>query len=379
VQHKVRILSYSSIFLIAFCLGLSLAGCVNNSSEKSKNRIHSKRIELEPVWTNLGIDEGAADMEIGHAAIESAEFSSNEKYIVSSARLGRNLKVWDTYKGELIFDFISPGELRIAIFSPDNKFLLAGGEFNQVLIWRVADWNLIKTIEFEGSVEGMQFSRDQKLLAVGDKAGMITLIDANNFNIIKSVHQRENRSTETIVPRSDINSLVFSTGNEYLITGSIDGQIKIWFVPDLKLIKTLDSGTSSIKSVRINQKGNCIASASTASEWGDENAIKMWDFSTGDLMHTLTFPDGVEAVEFSPVGNYLFCGGGGKIESNRKSRQGYIYVYYIPEDILMEPIKQVYRENVFRSKYLHINKSGTKMVTAHEDGTVRLWNIIHKK
>lgn len=340
--------------------------------------MNSGRIAFEPVWTNLGDEEGALDMEMGRAAVESAEFSFDEKFIVSSARMGKNLKVWNAESGEVIFEHVCPGEMKIAIFSPDNKYLLAGGEFNQILIWRVADWNLIKTIEFEGSVETMRFSNNRKLLAVGDEAGLITLINSHDFNKLKSIYQRENESDVNIIPRADINTLVFSPEDDYLITGGIDGKIKIWFVPDLKLIKTLDAGTSSIKSVRISQKGNCIASASSASQWGNENAITLWDFKSGDLLHTLTFPAGMEAVEFSPEGNYLFCGGGGRIEGSYKTQEGYIYVYYIPEDFLTEPIKQVHREDVFRSEYLNINKSGTRMVSAHEDGTVRLWNIIYK-
>lgn len=363
--------------LIGCCFVLLLNSCSYNASEKSTGIIKSGRIFIEPVWTNLGDDEGAIDMDMGKAAVESAVFSPNGKYIASSARLGKNLKVWNAKNGNLIFEHVCPDELKIAIFSPDNKYLLTGGEFKQIMIWKVTDWSLVKTIGFEGSVESMQFSHNRKLLAVGDEAGMVTLIDSDDFTVIKSVYQRENSLEESFVPRPDINSVVFSPGDEYLVTGSIDGKIKIWFVNDLKLIKTLDAGTSSIKSVRLNSKGNCIASASAASAWGNESAVKMWDFNSGELMHSLTFPAGMEAVEFSPDGNYLFCGGGGKVENTGKSPEGYIYVYFIPEDFLSEPIKQVHREKVFRSEYLHINQEGDKLVSSHEDGTVRLWNIIY--
>ncbi len=364
--------------IVVFFTILLATQCHNKSNVSYNGTKNPSRLVIEPVWTKLADNSGSVDLEMDRAAAESAEISFNDKFIVSTGRLGKNLKVWDLATGKIVFETVCPGELKIAVFSPDSKFLLAGGEFNQVLIWQVDNWLPYKTIDFEASVEGMRFSYNGKFLAVGDEAGIITIIETKEFEKIKTVLHRDNETKYEAVPRSDVNSIDFTPEDDYLVSGCIDGTIKIWYFPDMNLIKTLESGTSSVKSVRVSRKGNCIASATCASEWGNENAVKIWDFKSGELLHMLTFPDGVEAVEFTPDGNFLLCGGGGRVEDNAKTTEGYIYIYYIPENFLTDAIKQVFRKDVFRLEYLNLNKSGDKLVSAHEDGTVRLWNIVEK-
>ena len=53
----------------------------------------------------------------------------------------------------------------------------------------------------------------------------------------------------------------------------------------------------------------------------------------------------------------------------------FIYVYRIPADPLKEEITPVTRKPEFRSEYLHFSRDGKQLVTAHEDGTVRLWQV----
>lgn len=364
------------IWLVTLVLLVTVIGCKKPGPNKEEKGLPS-RIKFNSEWITLGDDKGELDKENGKAAVESVEFSSDGKFIISAGRSG-NLRVWDSGSGKIVFDHLCDNELKTAVFSPDGKFILAGGESKKIMIWKVSDWTLYKTIDFEASVEGIRFSHNQKMFAAGDEAGMISLFDYDSFEKINTIHHGED-SIHTFIPRSDVNSVDFSSDDKYLVSGSINGQIKIWYVPELELIKTLNSGSSSIKSVRVNQGNHCIASASTSSSWGNENMVKIWDFKSGEMLHSLSFPGGMESVEFSPDGKYLYCGGGARNDSIGKSPKGYIYVYYIPDDFLTEPIKQVHKEDVFRSEYLNIDREGRALVSAHEDGTVRLWSILYKR
>jgi hypothetical protein len=61
---------------------------------------------------------------------------------------------------------------------------------------------------------------------------------------------------------------------------------------------------------------------------GNENAIKMWDFKSGDLMHTLTFPAGMEAVEFSSEEITFFAEVEVKLKIQEITRRIYLCLLY---------------------------------------------------
>ncbi len=380
--YLLRNISFIFLFVII------ITKCQEKSSEQDKFTAGARQnrwVELEAVWVGLGDRNGEIDKERGMACVETAEFSNNNEYIVSGSALGSEVIVWNTKTGKKVFEHVYDNQVEVTAFSPDDKYFLAGGGFKKLVIWKTSDWKLHKEINFLASIEGLRFSHDNKLLAVGDEAGMITLIDVSSWTVIKTAMHGYNEITNidsTLLFQSDVNSIDFSPDDQYLVSGGIDGKIKIWFLPELKIIKTIDAHSSSVKSVRINPKGHCIASASVAlfpggiESLSGDNSIKIWDFNTSDLIHTLKFPLGMEAVEFTPDGDYLMGGGReGKYNVEGESGEGNIYVYYIPDNIHTEPILQVHKEPVFRSEYLDISNDGKLLVSSHEDGTVRLWNV----
>ena len=107
-----------------------------------------------------------------------------------------------------------------------------------------------------------------------------------------------------------------------------------------------------------------------------DNSVRVWDFATGKQLAHFKHPKGMEAVEFSPDGKYLLAGGrqGGGYEAKTVTN-GFIYVYRIPADPQKEAITLVTKKPLFRSEYLHFSRDGRQLVTAHEDGTVRLWQV----
>jgi WD40 repeat protein len=334
------------------------------------------RINLEPEWIALGDKFGAVDSENGSAAVEIAVFSPDKNFIASGSRLGKSLNVWNT-KGELVFEKDCNGYVSAMDFSPDGEFLVVAGKFNQLLVFETSNWNLIHEIDLISQIECVDFSNNGDLLALGRFDGYVSFIETRNFSFTDSLlHGNNGEIAKIKETRGDVNSLDFSDDGQYLITGGFDGNIKIWFLPEMKLIKSIKAHDNSIKSVRINKKGNCIASASAGVEYTSDNSIKLWDFNTGELLHKLEFQMGMEAVEFSPEGHYLVGGGQeGKTDSLGVECKGHIYFYNIPDNLLTEPVKQIHKEPVFRTEFLSFDKNGDELLSSHEDGTVRLWKI----
>lgn len=340
-------------------------------------------IVLEEKWGALADSKGEMNMQTDSAVVESAEFSPNEKYIATGSNLGKELIVWDAKTGDKLFEEKYPEKLEIVLFSPDGKLLLAGGEFQFLKIYTVGSWTEHKKVIIPSGIEGMAFSNDGEILALGREDGIIQLLDPELFEVsdslIHGIHGVNNIGDDPHF-RADVNSIDFSPDDRYLVSGGFDGDIKIWYLPKRRLIQTIRAHESSIKSVRINNKGNCIASASSGIPYEGDNSIKIWDFNSGNLLHQLTSPMGMEAVEFTPSGEFLL-GGAREFHENRKdtSLQGYIYVYYIPTNFLNEPISLVKKEPVFLSEYFDFNIDGSQMVSGHQDGSVRVWDVIYKK
>ncbi|MFW5645479.1 MAG: WD40 repeat domain-containing protein, partial [Bacteroidota bacterium] len=308
--------------------------------------------------------------------------SPDGKFIVSGSALGKEMIVWDAKKGNKIFEHKFTHKLETVCFSPDNKYILAGGEFNYLSVFETDSWTQFMKNDFPSGIEGMRYSRDGELLALGREDGIILLIDTKNFSVKDSLlHGYHGNSPDYSDDsyRADVNSLDFSPDNRYLVTGGLDGDIKIWYLPERKLIKTINAHNSSIKSLRINNKGNCIASASSGDPGKGDNSIKIWDFTTGNLLHELSSPYGMEAVEFTPSGEFLLGSAREVLRNNpENSPVGFIYVYYIPDDFQIDPIRLVSKEPAILSEYFNFNQSGSAMVTGHEDGSLRVWNVIYK-
>jgi WD40 repeat protein len=371
-------------FIIGFLLvSITINNCQRQGSDQSFGNQYlftksTPRIDIEPLWIKLGDHTGIIDKEMGKASVDVAEFSNKSNLVVSGASNGYDLIVWNIATGQRVWQYLCDDEIEVASFSPDDKFLLGGGKFNKLYIWNTDNWTMHREMDFRSSVESITFSHAGKYMALGCGDGKILLFNAETLELIKTlIHTPEHLISDfPLKNRADVNAVDFSVDDKFLISGGMDGKIKIWNTENWQLLRTLKGHNASVKSVEINPQKTCIASASVAQNGRPDNSIKIWNFETGKLIHTLSFPLGMEAVRFTPNGKFL-AGGGREGLYQEEGEQGNIYFYSIPEDPINQPIMQVHKEPVFRSEYLHFNKKGNMLVSSHEDGTVRLWKVIY--
>lgn len=104
-----------------------------------------------------------------------------------------------------------------------------------------------------------------------------------------------------------MNIVKYSPDGLRVASGSNDSYIKIWDVPNLRLIKTINAGTNymPVLTIDFSPDGSMIASG------GDDREIKIWD-ATGDEYPLLQSKDGylssIYEVKFSKDSGKLALG-----------------------------------------------------------------------
>jgi len=187
------------------------------------------------------------------------------------------------------------GDFTDFFFSPDGKFVIAGGYSSGVYTLEVATW---KT-HFMGRIHGncVAMSPDGKLLAYGlswySTYGFIEIMDPIKGSMYNFGSHNE----------PGISSITYSPDGKYLITGSLQGDITIRHAANGFLVKTFKAQSEMVSAVIYSPDGKIMASSSL------DGTIKLWDVSTWQELITLDgHQDGVSALVFNPDGKMIVSG-----------------------------------------------------------------------
>src|SRR6266567_652289 len=236
-------------------------------------------------------------------------------------------------------------------FSSDGQMLLAGTK-----LWRISDGTLLRTLVlpyFGSGVNTVAFSPDSQFAAIGIQ-GFNQNLDlfrvADGSRIAGRITAHSNGTT----------SLAFSPDGQLIATGGRDGTAKLWHVPDMTLIRTLNggigyrarvfavaflddgqtlaiggqggvllfrvsdgalvqtpAGASSTISLAVSPDGQILAAGSDAiDQYGQcvDCSIKMWRLSDGALLRVIDGNNnGIISIAFSPDQQYIAAGSGDKV------------------------------------------------------------------
>ncbi|MCO6475016.1 MAG: hypothetical protein J5I94_00275, partial [Phaeodactylibacter sp.] len=266
----------------------------------------------------------------GHTnRINSVAFSPDGNFLLT-ASMDKTIKLWNlqaknlkTYRGH-------EESVNAAAFSPpcpdgmdcpfgDGQYFASGGADGMLRWWKRQS----KVVQAFGphakGVAAVAFAPDGQsvLSATGNGEQEIVLmlndpsVDPNNLAMLFIPladypafvwNPDGTKATSLSGHKRGITSLDIAPDNQYLLTGSDDGQALIWNWEG-EVVRGLQGHRNDIKAVAFSPDGQLIATA------GEDSLAILWDLH-GDSIAVFNHPDVVLSLCFSSDGSFLLTGSG---------------------------------------------------------------------
>ncbi len=222
---------------------------------------------------------------------------------------GRGLaRVWDpqTWK-PLTPPLEHLGPIWDAVFSPDGRLVLTGGNDGKACLWETESGRRLGApLEHEGNVFCVAFAPDGKTLATGGSSpsgGEARVWDTATLRPL----------TPPLPHHHAVRGLAFSPDGKTLLTGSgarrevpvQGGEARLWNVATGRPDGPVLTHTEPVFRVGFYRDGRGILTTSA------DGLVRLWDRTTGRLMdYPLRHGNTVRSAALSPDGRTLLTGGG---------------------------------------------------------------------
>ncbi|MFC0433820.1 hypothetical protein [Kutzneria buriramensis] len=234
-------------------------------------------------------------------------YSPNGRYLAAGGE-DEKVRIWDVSGAQprVAADLTGYGQdVNILAFSPDGRLLATGSDDNTVRLWNVVDPGHPQEIAHAkghtGGVDGLSFSRDGRLMATGSDDQTARLWDLSN-----PAHPVE---IAVLSGHTDqVNSVAISPDGRTLATVSYDRTGKLWDISDPHRPRELPSPIrhgDAIRAVRFSPDGKILVSS------GNDNATRLWDVGDpGNARPLAAIPHGNQATAsaFTADGRILATG-----------------------------------------------------------------------
>jgi WD40 repeat protein len=364
--------------LISFLICCTLPFSFAQDGQNKSSVAGGASFWLEPLW-GTQIDprwkagEVIGDVEDG-ITVEFVEFSADGKLLVTGNGQGEAF-VLDAADGSIMHTFtyiteedvnrldkemvsnISGGftkslEVECGAFTPDDRFLVIGGNLNGIKIFDLTDGSLVRHLEVQEEVDGLSISPDGRFFAYASfRSAKVLAI--SNWEMIQNVEYGKDSKG------SVVNSINFTVDGNFMVIAGNAGNVKLVNTRDWKTVGDgIIPDATSIKSVRFSPDERLIAAGNGG---GEVTIWRTWDMSLLFQFSSLVY---IEAVAWSSDGRYLIAGG-------RDDGEGRILVFRT-SDWQMVGNPSVLADG---ASIEYIDVHGNLVAIAGEDAHVRLYRI----
>ena len=217
----------------------------------------------------------------------------------------------------------------------------------------------------QAEVTGLDFSRDGSLLASGDSSGELRLMDVPRSRFVARAPNLEPGKPYL----RSINDVAFYPDGRALATVDPHGTLKVWSVPDLKLLGSVQAhDVASVDgyarpaigalAVDVSPDGSAIATG------GADGRVRLWRWAGRPTPGTVVRDyeeNGVSAVAFVPGRRLLAVGGG----------TGRLSVLDLDSGRTLSAV-QAHTGPVNR---VSVDRTGKRLVSSGDDGLAIVWAL----
>jgi WD40 repeat protein len=169
-------------------------------------------------------------------AVTSVAFDEGSRWLVTASQDKMvSGKIWDVKGRRLLVALkaanaaaphaIQGHTARCAVFSPDGKCVLTGGEDGRAILWNAADGTPILQLEgHTAAITSVSFSPDGKRAATGSRDGTARICELKEGNELLTLKGHS----------EDVTAVAFSDDGMQVLTASRDGKIIVWPAKDWK-------------------------------------------------------------------------------------------------------------------------------------------------
>lgn len=231
-------------------------------------------------------------------------------------------------------------------FAPNARLLASCND--DLLIWNVADGQLLKQIEQPSWVTALAFNPECTTLATGHDDGTVRFWDCRGYNLLGAITAH----------RLPISALAFAPNGESLATAGEDRLVRVWDTATHQRLCELKSHTDRIPALVWSADGSLLVSA------GWDRSARVWDPKHAEPIILLnSHAEQVLTLAFHPTSNMIATA-----DSDHD-------IHLWPEPATGR-IGQILHDHTDEIHSLAFSPDGNRLASAGADRVIHLWDVV---
>ncbi len=209
-------------------------------------------------------------------------------------------------------------EVTTAVFSPNGRFLAAGTQEGDIIIWDNSAGRQFRVLKgHKGAILSLLFNSSTDILISGGSDKTVCVWDLYTGSLNRSLKEY----------RGEIRSLSLSPDDRILAAAGARNEIVLWEFPAGKLKSRLEGHKGDIKAIGIHRNGMQLLSV------GSDRRMITWNIQTFEPVRTVTIESrtmqgsGLDVLSGAFSADMAFCGLGIQERILAKGGQRMIFKY----------------------------------------------------